>query len=103
MSVLTKLMFFTARPGQGEALGARLLALVEPSRSELGCLRYDVHRCDEDPNLWFVYENWATGDDFDAHMRTPYVQAFMAELAGLCAGRVAAHSAQRLTSNFCPR
>lgn len=102
MTILTKAAFFTARPGLGETLGARLLALVEPTRSELGCLRYDIHRSDEDANLWFVYENWTSQDDFDAHMRTPYVQSFMAELPDLCADGVTIHTAQRLTSNFAP-
>lgn len=103
MNILTKAAFFTARPGRGEALGARLLALVEPTRSELGCLRYDIHRSDENAGLWFVYENWATQDDFDAHMRTPYVRSFMAELPELCADGVTIHTAYRVTSNFAPR
>lgn len=42
---------FTARPGRSAALGARLLALVEPIRIELGGLRYDIHRSDEKPEL----------------------------------------------------
>ena len=103
MKILTKAAFFAAKPGMGEVLGVRLLALVEPTRSELGCLRYDIHRSDEDEDSWFVYENWATQDDFDAHMRTPYVQSFMAALPDLCTDGVTIHTAYRLTSNFAPR
>lgn len=42
--MLTKLAFFTARPGQSGALGQRLLALVGPTRQEPGCIRYDIYQ-----------------------------------------------------------
>lgn len=103
MNVLTKVAFFNAKPGHSEALGARLRALVEPTRSELGCLRYDIHRSDEDSNLWFVYENWFAQADFDAHMRTPYVQAFMADVPELCADGITIHTGHRLTPDTDPR
>ena len=44
MSQVTNFAFFRARPGQGEALGAVLAALVEPTRLEAGCLNDDLHR-----------------------------------------------------------
>jgi quinol monooxygenase YgiN len=44
MSMLTKVAFFTARPGQSDALGQRLLALVGPTRQEPGCVRYDIYQ-----------------------------------------------------------
>ena len=47
MSMLTNVAFFTARPGQGDALGQRLLALVGPTRQEPGCLRYDIYRASD--------------------------------------------------------
>jgi quinol monooxygenase YgiN len=40
MSQVTNLAFFRARRGQSEALGAALVALVEPTRLEAGCLNY---------------------------------------------------------------
>lgn len=88
MSILARVAFFTVRPGRSAALGARLLALVEPTRIELGCLRYDIHRSDEKRELWLVYENWTAPENFDTHMRTPYVQSFMADLPDLGADGV---------------
>jgi quinol monooxygenase YgiN len=83
-SALTNTAFFTAKEGHSVALGARLLALAGPSRSEPGCLRYDVYHSNDDPNTWFVYEDWRSRADFDAHMRTPYMHAFMTDLPALC-------------------
>nr|WP_278249948.1 antibiotic biosynthesis monooxygenase [Azotobacter chroococcum] len=42
--------FFTTQPGQGQALGQHLLALVGPTRQEPGCLRYDIYRASDSAN-----------------------------------------------------
>jgi quinol monooxygenase YgiN len=54
MSQLTNLAFLRARPGQTEALGAALAALVEPTRLEAECLNYDLHQSAEDADVWLV-------------------------------------------------
>jgi quinol monooxygenase YgiN len=84
MSVLTNVAFFKARPGQSEVLGQRLVALVEPTRQEPGCLRYEIYRASDCADCWLVYEDWRAPDDFKSHMQTPYVGAFMKDLDGLC-------------------
>jgi quinol monooxygenase YgiN len=84
-SELTNAAFFTAKQGKSDELGRRLLALVEPTRREAGCVRYDIYRSNDDPDAWFVYEDWRAIDDFSAHMQTPYVQSFMADVPVLCA------------------
>ena len=67
MSQLTNLAFFRARPGQTEALGAALAALVAPTRGEAGCLNYDLYQSIENAEIWFVYENWCSMQDLDSH------------------------------------
>lgn len=84
MSMLTNVAFFTALPGQSDALGQRLLALVGPTRQEPGCVRYDVYQSSDSAEGWFVYEDWRSPTDFCGHMQTAYVQAFMDVLDSLC-------------------
>ena len=60
-----------ARPGMGNVLAERLLALVEPSRAEPGALEYHVHRDRRDPDLFALYEAWASLDDLRAHLASP--------------------------------
>jgi hypothetical protein len=43
MSQLTNLAFFRARPGQPQALGAALSALVAPTRAETAGQDLDLH------------------------------------------------------------
>jgi quinol monooxygenase YgiN len=45
-----------AKDGKGDALAARLLALVEPTRGKPGVLQYHVHRDRDDPDLFAFYE-----------------------------------------------
>lgn len=68
-----------AKPGKGDILAERLLALVEPSRAEPGALEYHVHRDRKDPDRFTLYEAFASVDDFRAHLDTPYIQAFLAD------------------------
>ncbi len=102
MSELTNAAFFTARTGRSEELGARLLELVAPSRSEPGCLRYDIYQSVDDPNAWFVYEDWRSRADFDAHMSTPYVTAFLSQVPELCAADVEICGYIRRSSDAAP-
>jgi quinol monooxygenase YgiN len=88
MAELTNAAFFNAKPGRSEELGFELLQLVSPSRQEEGCLRYEIHQSKDDPNAWLVLEDWRHPSDFDLHMATDYVQAFMAKVADLCTEEV---------------
>ena len=73
---LTLIAELRAKPGSEAQLGERLLQLVEPSRTEAGCINYDVHQSDDDPAHWVVYENWRSEADLDAHLKTPYLVQF---------------------------
>jgi quinol monooxygenase YgiN len=75
-----------AKRGLSEELGRRLLHLVQPSRAEAACINYDVHRSDEDPELWCVYENWQSAEELAAHFGLPHMQAFVAEVPALVEG-----------------
>ena len=66
-----------AKPGLGDALGERLLALVEPTRAESGALQYHVHRDRNNPNLFAFYEAWESIEHLKKHLATPYITAFL--------------------------
>ncbi|WP_033068798.1 putative quinol monooxygenase [Thalassospira australica] len=73
---LTVVATARAKPGMEEELGKRLLALVEPSRAEEGCLGYDMHQSKDDPAVWLAYENWRSEEDLALHFEMPYLKAF---------------------------
>ncbi|WP_277991599.1 putative quinol monooxygenase [Trinickia acidisoli] len=78
---LTIIAFLRAKPGLSDELGRRLASLVEPARAEPGNINYDLHRSNDDPNVWVLYENWKAPSDLEAHFEQPYMKAFVATLS----------------------
>ena len=88
MSQLANLALIRARPGQTQALGAALAALVCPTRAEAECLSCELHQSLDDSHIWFVYENWRSAKGLEAHMRAPHRQAFLKVTPALVAGDI---------------
>jgi quinol monooxygenase YgiN len=103
MSQLTNLAFFRARPGQTQALGSALSALVAPTRAETECLAYDLHQSLDDADVWFVYENWRSAEGLEAHMRAPNVQSFLKVAPDLIAGDIDLRRFSMITTPAAPR
>lgn len=57
---LTVTATIIAKPEKRELVKQALLDLIPPTLKEVGCLNYDLHQDNEDPNKFFFYENWAT-------------------------------------------
>lgn len=74
---LTVVARVKANPGKEQSVRQGLLALIEPTRREPGCIRYDLHESLDDPALFVFYENWTSKAALDAHLATPHVQAFL--------------------------
>lgn len=59
-----------------EAAKSAALSIVEPSRSEAGCINYDIHQSIEDETLFFWHETWISKAALDAHFATPFFGEF---------------------------
>ena len=75
---LTIVARIKAKPGREDALSSELARLVAPTLVEPGCLQYDFHRDLEDPGNFLFFENWATKDQWLAHMESPQLLAYKA-------------------------
>ena len=64
---------FTAKPGKQEELSAFLQTLVEPTRREPGCLRYELNQPLNDPATFTFVETFADQQAFEAHCAMPYI------------------------------
>ncbi|HXN25181.1 MAG TPA: putative quinol monooxygenase [Candidatus Dormibacteraeota bacterium] len=73
---LTVIARVRAKPGQEVALRAALIALVARTRSEAGCLNYDLHESLDDPAQYVFYENWTSRQALDSHSRSAHILAF---------------------------
>lgn len=79
-------------PARTAEAGPALAELAASSRSDQGCLRYEVFASTTVPGTFVTVEEWESQADLDAHMTQPHVaKAF--EVAGpLLAGEVAIHA-----------
>ncbi len=82
---LTVVARIRAKPGLEEKVKAELLALVAPTRSEPGCINYDLHQSLDDESLFLFYENWVSRKDLDDHLKTPHLEAFLGKTEELLA------------------
>lgn len=77
-----------AKPGKENELRQITLPLVAAVRREPNNLVYFLHEDREAPGHFVFYEIFATQADFEAHNRTPHVQAWFAKLPALADGGV---------------
>lgn len=75
---LTLIARLKAKPEYPDALGADLLGLIIPTLKEEGALHYALHRDNDDPCVWILYETWRSRVDLEAHFEQPYTRAVMA-------------------------
>jgi quinol monooxygenase YgiN len=68
--------FVRARAGRSAELGARLSALIEPSRSAPGCLSFTLQHSQCDPDLWLVSGFWTHQHAMTAYFSTPAMGVF---------------------------
>ena len=85
---VTVLATITAKPGLEETVKNEVLSLVGPTRSEAGCLNYDLHQSSDNPAVLMLYENWVSKDDLDKHLAMPYLQAFLGKAEAMLAAPV---------------
>lgn len=67
-----------ATPGLEDEVKRTLMDLVVASRTEEGCINYDLHQAQEDPGQFLFHENWVNRDALDRHLCKPYLQDLMA-------------------------
>lgn len=73
---VSHMAFVRARAGRSTELGARLSALIEPSRSAPGCLSFSLQQSQCDPELWLVCGFWGSQQAMSAYFATPAMQIF---------------------------
>lgn len=65
-----------AAPGAADGLAVAMKRLVEDTRKEPGCLRYDLHRGTEHPDVFVFVEEWQSKRLWEDHMNGEAINAF---------------------------
>ena len=65
-----------AKAGREDDLRRAVMALVEPSRKDEGCVQYDLHVHTKDPGRFVFYENWTSAEMLAKHAASAHLVAF---------------------------
>lgn len=84
MAAVIQIARFAAKPEQDEAFGARLQAVLAPTRNEAGCHCYELSR--DAQGRWVMFEIWANSEAVEAHLQQPYITSLIADLENYLSG-----------------
>lgn len=65
-----------ANPGHGDEVAKIFSKLEAASRKEPGCLMYIVHRHQDDPRHFFIYEQYQDAAALDTHRQSAHFQEY---------------------------
>lgn len=82
MAPLTLAAHITAKSDKVDLVKAELKKLIDPTRTEDGCLQYDLHQDNKNLAHFMFFENWTTYEAWQAHMQTPHIVAYIAAVDG---------------------
>lgn len=85
MASLTIVANIQANADTIELVKAELRKLIEITRSENGCIQYDLHQDNDDPAHFMFHENWESRELWQIHMSAPHLAAYMAATEGAVA------------------
>lgn len=83
--VVSLIATLTARPETRDEFFRLLVDQVAPTRSEQGCIDYNLHVDAADPCVFVFYENWQSQADLDAHMETDHLKPLLSQIDRLLA------------------
>jgi len=63
-----------AKKGKEEVLKQALISLIDLSRSEEGCINYDLHISEDDPSQFMFHETWRDKEALAKHLSTPHLR-----------------------------
>jgi quinol monooxygenase YgiN len=70
-----------ANPGKADRLLEVIREMTPPSRAEPGCRFYQAQRSEEDPDLFFLYEQYVDEPGYEAHQDSEHFTRLVKEEA----------------------
>lgn len=80
MAELHVVAVLKAKEGKADVLREAFGTIMEPSRQDAGCVRYDLYEAQGAPGTLINLETWASQDDLNNHMKSPHLGAAFASV-----------------------
>tara|TARA_R110001599_G_scaffold9374_2_gene46319 strand:- start:3 stop:293 length:291 start_codon:yes stop_codon:yes gene_type:complete len=82
MTKLTIVANIKANADKIDLVKAELLKLIDVTRAEKGCINYDLHQDNENPQAFMFYENWESRELWQTHMANQHLADYIAATEG---------------------
>tara|TARA_B100001093_G_scaffold499826_1_gene549510 strand:- start:207 stop:497 length:291 start_codon:yes stop_codon:yes gene_type:complete len=82
MSKLTIVAHIILNPEKIDYVKTEMAKMFPITRSEKGCLQYDLHQDNKNPAYFMIYENWTSYETWQAHMNTENMDAYRKSIEG---------------------
>jgi len=79
---LTIVAKIVAKLDKIELVKTELIKLIATTKKEEGCINYDLHQDNENPNLFLFFENWESRDLWQLHMNNTHLVAYVKATEG---------------------
>ena len=70
---LTIVARILAKDEKRDLVKSELLKLIATTKAEAGCINYDLHQDNENPNLFLFHENWESRELWQQHMSNAHL------------------------------
>ncbi len=74
---LTIVARILAKEEKRDLVKSELLKLIPITRAEAGCINYDLHQDNENPNLFLFDENWESRGLWQQHMNNKHLADYI--------------------------
>lgn len=74
LTIIAKIL---AKAEKRELVKTELLKLIDITRAEKGCINYELHQDNENPNLFLFHENWENRELWQIHMNNKHLIDYM--------------------------
>ena len=77
MSKLTIVVHIRTNSKKRDFVKKELLKLIDVTRAQKGCLQYDLHQDNYEPNHFVFYEQWESREHWKNNVNTKHFQDYM--------------------------
>lgn len=74
-----------AKPDKIEETREALIELINPTRDEDGCVRYELTQNNDDPTDFTFVEEWTSDSSLDEHLQTDHIRKLQSRAGELFA------------------
>ncbi len=74
---LTVIARIEAKIEKIELMQSEVLRLIEPTRKEQGCIQYDLHQDNDNPEIFIFYEKWENRELWQTHMHSDHLKVYL--------------------------